>query len=99
MLHREIARRIILNPDLLRRAREKVAARLEEGGGQRDYALAWRALLAGSPAELVAVLTDPGEAATALRQTTPFAYVVDAVTRNRLWHEARAQWETSRAAQ
>ena len=97
LLHREVARRIDLDSSIVPRALVRVATALETGRTHREYALAWQAALIGPREMLFALLLDEGERATAMRQATPFPFVVDAPTRNRLWREAKAQWEAARA--
>ena len=98
LLHCEIARRLADDSSLLDRARQKVAHWRDDRRVHPEYAERWSQLLAGPFDELLRTLTAQTEAATALRQTTPFAHVVDAATRNRLWHTARAEWEAALAA-
>jgi hypothetical protein len=62
-LHRAIAGRLLEEPALVERARQRVAGWLRDRSVARTYAEAWQAVLA-EPAEVVArVLTDPGERA------------------------------------
>lgn len=98
LLHDEIARRLACDPALVERARARVDVWLISGAIHEEYALAWQEALRAPLESLCALLRDPGQRARALRQVTPFAFVVDARTRNRLWHAAAAQWERARAA-
>jgi len=59
----------------------------------REYADRWLHLLDGSSEELIAAITDTSEQGAALRQTTPFSFVVPPRERWRIWREVRAQWE------
>jgi hypothetical protein len=61
----------------------------------RLYAEEWARVLAGSLDEACALLVDDSERARALRQVTPFAGVVDARTRWRIWREVRERLESS----
>jgi hypothetical protein len=47
----------------------------------------WATLLNGPREELILVLCDPGEAARALRQVTPFAGAIPPRERWRLWRQ------------
>ena len=88
-IHRVIAERIREDPRLIAGARSRVAGWLADGSVHREYAEAWHELLVGPADRLLDVLADPGERARALRQTSPFAGVVDARTRWRIWREVR----------
>jgi hypothetical protein len=89
-LHRAVAERLLEDPSLVGRVRERVDGWLRDGSVARPYAEAWRAILA-EPAEVIArFLTDPGERARQMRQTSPFAGVLDPRTRWSIWRRARA---------
>ncbi len=60
-----------------------------EGKMRPAYADTWRELLEGPLDALLAVLSDRGERAAALRQCTPFVGVIDQRTRLRIWREER----------
>jgi hypothetical protein len=88
-LHRAVAERLLEDPTLVERARERVAGWLRDGSVARPYGDAWRAILS-EPVETVArFLVDPGERARQLRQTSPFAGVLDPRTRWSIWRRAR----------
>jgi hypothetical protein len=88
-LHRAVAERILVEPTLLDRARRRVGEWLRDGSVARPYAEAWQAIL-GAPADEVArLLTDPGERARQLRQTSPFAGFLDPRTRWEIWRRTR----------
>jgi hypothetical protein len=90
-LHRAVAERLLEEPGLLDRARERVAGWLRDGSVARPYAEAWQAILA-EPVEAVALLlTDPGERARQLRQTSPFAGLLEPKTRWMIWRRARGK--------
>lgn len=73
-----IADRLRQNPDLVNRARATIARWLTSSSSpQVESTLAeWSAILAGPLSGVLAVLTDPGERATRLRQSNPFAGVL-----------------------
>lgn len=71
---------------MLERARARVREWLSRFP-EAHYALAWDEVLRRSTAEIVAFLTDDGERATELRQSTPFAGALDPRERWRIWRE------------
>jgi hypothetical protein len=94
-LHRLIAERIRSEPGLVNEALERIERWRESGTLCDWYARRWRELLAGDRDELLRTLVDPGEASRELRQTTPFAGVIDARTRWRVWREVREELEAT----
>lgn len=92
-LHRAVAARLRAQPELVDAARRRVEGWRRERTVAPHYADAWAALLDGDRERLLATLTDPGEEATALRQVTPFAGVVDPRTRWQIWEQERAAFE------
>lgn len=88
-LHRAVADRLRADPSLVERARARVRAWLREGPVSRPVAEAWSALLAEPVERLAAFLTDPGQRARDLRQTSPFAGALDPRTRWTVWRRAR----------
>jgi len=84
--HEIVARRIVDEPAILQRARERVAAWLRQVPPSH-HALAWNDELGGTRESLQAFLVDPGERARELRQSTPFAGALDPRERWRLWRE------------
>lgn len=83
-LHREVARRLRCEPELLERARRRVAAWQRTGSVARAWADAWAGVLDGTLDEVIQVITDPGEEAASLRQSSPFAGAIDPATRWRI---------------
>ena len=88
-LHRAVAERLLEDPALVERARERVAGWLKDGSVARPYAEAWRDILAGPVEAIARFLTDTGERARQMRQTSPFAGVLDPRTRWSIWRRAR----------
>jgi hypothetical protein len=87
-LHREVARRLRDDPSLVAGALRRV--RGWSDGVHEHYRRGWEQLLAGPLDELCALLVEDSERARDLRQTSPFAGVLDAATRWRIWRAARA---------
>jgi len=83
--HRAIAERIRRDPVILARARERVRDWLAGPGEPRHYALAWQEILQRNEHAIAAFLTDRGEEARELRQSTPFAGALTARERWALW--------------
>ncbi|MBI2945154.1 MAG: hypothetical protein HYY25_13225 [Candidatus Wallbacteria bacterium] len=90
-LHREIARRLLVDPRVLAAARERVGQWCSTGSVAPHYAQGWRQLLAEPPEEIVRRITDPSEEARALRQVTPFAGLIAPRERWRIWREVAAR--------
>ena len=83
-----IAARLGENPALVERARSTIARWLKSCSPQTRSTLAeWNAILAGPPSGVLAVLTDPGERATRLRQSNPFAGVLSQRERTAILRE------------
>jgi len=76
-LHREVARKLRERPELLDAARERVRSWLESGCASRHWAEAWNEALEGSLDDVIALITDASQRARDLRQTSPFAGVLD----------------------
>jgi hypothetical protein len=86
-LHRAVAERLRADPALVDAARERVMGWLREGSVARTYAEAWRALLEGPRAVLLAALEERSERMHDLRQVSPFAGVLDPRARWRIHRE------------
>ncbi len=84
--HRAIADRLASDPAILERARGRVHAWLEAQPGVY-FARAWAAILARPLPAIATFLTDTGEHARELRQSTPFAGELDPRERWQLWRE------------
>ena len=98
-LHREISRRLQGEGWIVERALQRVCEAQRAGRIHPEYAeawKAWKALLEGPTAALSCAIEDPGERGKALRQTTPFTFVVPPRERWRIWSRSRTQWETGR---
>ncbi|MBI4864694.1 MAG: hypothetical protein HY815_31230 [Candidatus Riflebacteria bacterium] len=89
--HRAVVLRLPADPGLLARARSRVEQWLKLGGRSAEYARRWREILDRPLADILAVLTDEGEEAKALRQATPFAGAIDPRERWRLWREVKSR--------
>jgi len=85
-LHSEVARRLRERPELLDAARERVRGWLETGCVSRHWAEAWDEVLTGALDDVIALITDSSQRARDLRQSSPFAGVL----------EPRVRWEILR---
>ncbi len=85
-LHRAVAEKLRQQPERLEEARQRVDGWLRDGSVGERYALAWRDALATPVPDLLALLCDPGEHASELRQVSPFAGIL----------EPRERWEILR---
>jgi hypothetical protein len=89
-LHAAIARKIERDPRLLAQARRNLD-RWRKARGHEPHALAeWRAILGRPWREVAALLVDPGEHATRLRQSSPFAGVLTPAERRSIYEAFRA---------
>ncbi len=75
-LHRLVAERLRARPELLDRARARVAGWLGTGAIAHRWAAAWADVLSRPLPEVIDVLVDPGPHARDLRQSSPFAGVL-----------------------
>ena len=88
--HRVIARRLIQDLAVLEKARRRVQDWLGQTP-DRPFAREWDRILAGDAEPVAAFLVDRGELAEELRQSSPFAGVLDARERWDIWRETRAR--------
>ena len=86
--HREIAQRLVRDATVLDRARERVRGWMAEKP-DRPYVRRWAGILAGTTESVAAFLVDGSESAQELRQSSPFAGVLDPQERWRIWRETR----------
>jgi hypothetical protein len=89
-LHAAVAERIRADPSLVERARRRIEDWLTHGTVAGVYAEAWREILALPVDEVAQFLEDPGDRARLLRQTSPFAGILDPRTRWAVWRRARS---------
>jgi hypothetical protein len=89
--HAMVAERLESDEAVIAKARARVQQWAEDRSVHPRWIEAWRALLRLSAADLRCALTERSEHASALRQVTPFAGVIDARTRWRLWRDVRRQ--------
>ena len=90
-MHCVIAQRIAADPALLDVARRNLAAWRSRYGNSPPRALEeWREILERPWPDIAALITDPGESATRLRQSSPFAGVLTAAERKRVYEAFRA---------
>lgn len=86
-LHAAVAEILRREPDRLADARERVETWLREGSPAPEYARGWQKALAGPLEDLLELMIDPGEKATALRQVSPFAGYLEPRERWRILRE------------
>ena len=89
--HALVAERLRVDAAALTRARERVARWSRDGSVHPRWVEAWRQLLQQPVDEIRQVLVERSERARALRQVTPFAGLIDARVRWRLWREVRTR--------
>lgn len=89
-MHCLIARKIEADPGLLNVARRNLAAWIERYEDTPPGALTeWRTILERPWPQIAALITDPGESAARLRQSSPFAGVLSASERQRVYEAFR----------
>ena len=93
--HRVIARRLVRDPAVLERARERVKLWLAQTP-DRPFARQWEKVLAGNTESVASFLISRSEPAEELRQSSPFAGVLDARERWRIWRETRESFSGER---
>jgi hypothetical protein len=89
-LHCLIVLKIERDPRLLQIAHRNLARWLDRDGRAPRALLEWRAILEQPWPAIAAILTDPGEEAARLRQSTPFAGVLTKAERRRVYEAFRA---------
>jgi hypothetical protein len=89
-LHAVVARKIERDPRLLEKARRNLDRWRRARGGEPGALAEWRAILGRPWREVAALLVDPGENATRLRQSSPFAGVLTRQERRRIYEAFRA---------
>jgi hypothetical protein len=88
-LHALIAHKLARDPRILAQARRNLD-RWRAARGHEPAALAeWRAILKWPSREVAALLVDPGEDATRLRQSSPFTGVLTAARRRKIYEAFR----------
>jgi hypothetical protein len=88
-LHCLIARKIERDPRLLEIARRNIERWLRGEDRPPRALLEWREILRRPWPALAALLTDPGDEAARLRQSSPFAGVLTAAERRRVYEAFR----------
>ena len=89
-MHCLIAQKIAADPKLLEVPRRNIAGWLSRYGDSPPRALdEWREILKRSWEDIISILIDPGEKATRLRQSSPFAGVLTASERKRVYEAFR----------
>lgn len=87
--HRAVAAKLLRDPSLLDQVRDRLDEWIREGGRSAGYALEWRRFVDLPVPELAAFLGEESERATAMRQATPFAGLLEPRERWRIWSAVR----------
>lgn len=88
-LHEAIGDRLRSQPELIERARRRLLSSADEQSTAAFYRDEWLAVLEQPVERIVAVLREDSERARELRQATPFAGVIPARERWRIWRAVR----------
>lgn len=89
--HSVIAERLLRQPEVLEKARQRVQGWLASGAP--FYARKWAEILAGDPPSIAAFLTERSELADELRHSSPFAGALKPQERWKIWRETRERFE------
>jgi hypothetical protein len=84
--HREIALRMVRDPDILQKARDRVRDWMTQTP-ERPFVQRWSRILQGTTDSVAAFIVDRSEFAQEMRQSTPFAGVLKPRERWRIWRE------------
>jgi len=96
-LHEAIAQRLLEDPEgVLRRARRTLTLAMKRHPGAQALLEEWDLVLGLPLPDLVEVLRDPRPRARELRQVTPFAGVLSASERTRVYRAFEASEEATR---
>jgi hypothetical protein len=91
--HREIAMRLVAEPAMIATARKRIGEWTTNRRCHADYLAQWRSILSRSIDEIAAAIIDESETGRSLRQSTPFAGMLDPRERWQIWRETRARLE------
>jgi len=80
-LHRVIAAKLRVRPELMEIARDNLNRWTQMGGRSQPYWDRWREILDRPLAEVLELLEEESETMTAMRQATPFAGVLEPAER------------------
>ena len=87
-LHRAVAARLLGDPHLWVRARQRLEDWRSEGLRHPYFLSAWDGLVDVPVEQVAAAIVDPGELGQRLRRASPFAFVLDQAERWRVWRSA-----------
>lgn len=76
-MHRAIADKLRAHPELMKIARDNIERWYEGSGASKPYLDEWRRVLAYPPEELFSLMCRDDEHMAALRQSSPFAGVLE----------------------
>ncbi|MDH5275776.1 MAG: hypothetical protein OEW88_05065 [Gammaproteobacteria bacterium] len=90
-MHCRIAQKLMADPAVMDIARQNLGAwRRKAAGREPLYLQEWAHILSRPPLEVAALITEQSENATRLRQSSPFAGVLSATERRRIYDAFRA---------
>jgi hypothetical protein len=90
-MHAVIAAKIMRDPDLLAKPRDNIKRwRGRFGKNPPRWIGQWRRILTLSYREIAALITEPSEEGARLRQSSPFAGMLTAQERRRIYETFRA---------
>lgn len=89
-LHQAVAEKLVQQPALVERALENLETLKRRNPSGHRYHQRWEQLLRGDRTQLLRVLTADSEEARALRQETPFAGILRAHERRRIFDQFKS---------
>lgn len=90
--HRAIGERLLREPEVLAKARQRVESWLTASTTPPFYAQKWAEILAGDPSSIAAFLVERSELAYELRQSTPFAGALRPQEQWKIFRETRERF-------
>ncbi len=97
-LHAAVARRLLEDPALWERARERLVRWRAEASRHPHFLSAWDALVDAPLSQIADAIVDPAEPGQRLRRASPFAFVLRPAERWAVWRAERGARESGKAS-
>lgn len=89
-LHEAVALKLLEDPTLWPRARQKLESWRDTKSRHPHFLDAWEGLMDAPVDRVAAAIVDPGNRGQRLRRASPFAFVLESAERWKVWRKARA---------